>query len=625
MRKFFFFLTVSSISVAAQAQDGAVDQSDVVLADSVRPTITVTANGLGTAIANTGQAVTIIDREEIDSVQGADATRVLRRTPGLSFSRNGGNGGFTGVNLRGANSQQVLVLVDGVRVADPAAPGGGFDFGNLLLGTAGKFDILRGSNSTIWGSDAIGGVVDISTRGETGFVGNAEYGSRDTLFTSAAGGIGGDGYYAGLTGSWYRTDGFSTAASGTERDGFEQLALGGQVFVDLASNLEVFAHANWSEGDLDLDGFPPPTFAFSDTLDTQETRRLWGDVGFSYYGNDLTLRGSYGLSDTERDNLDADGATTFASDGRSERLSLRGEYRAIGPVTVAFGAEQEWTDYSASLSPDGEADIFGAYVQLGFVMGRFAAHIGSRVDDHSLFGSNASYGADVSYGFGSDWRLRASLGEGFKAPTLFQLLSNYGNTELQPEESTSLDIGLEKGSRGKGTHLALTAFRRDSEDLIGFVSCFGITGGICADRPFGTYDNTDRARAQGIEAEAGFDIARGLRLSAVYSYVDTEDRTTGLRLARRPRHMGTLFADYEAPFGLTLGADLRLVGPSFDDAGNLARLDGYEVFDLRAALPVTEAVEIYGRVENVFDSDYQTVAGYASPGRGAFVGVRARM
>ena len=212
-------------------------------------------------LANTGQAVTIIDREEIDSVQGADATRILRRTPGLSFSRNGGNGGFTGVNLRGANSQQVLVLVDGVRVADPAAPGGGFDFGNLLLGTAGKFDILRGSNSTIWGSDAIGGVVDISTRGETGFVGNAEYGSRDTVFTSAAGGIGGDGYYAGLTGSWYRTDGFSPAASGTERDGFEQLALGGQVFVDLASNLEVFAHANWSEGDLDLDGFPPPTFA----------------------------------------------------------------------------------------------------------------------------------------------------------------------------------------------------------------------------------------------------------------------------------------------------------------------------------------------------------------------------
>ncbi|WP_370030007.1 TonB-dependent receptor plug domain-containing protein [Qipengyuania mesophila] len=625
MRKYLFLASVSLFSSTAFAQSVEDEDGAIVLADATQPTITVTANGLSTNVENTGQAVIVVDRAEIEAVQGGDATRVLQRTPGLSLSRSGGVGGFTAVNIRGANAEQLLVLVDGVRVADPAAPGGGFDFGNLLLGTAGKLDILRGSNSTIWGSDAIGGVIDISTRGETGASGNIEYGARDTLIASAAGGLSGEGYYAGLTGSWYRTDGFSTAASGTEPDGFEQLALGGQLFVDVTSNLEVFAHANWSEGDLDLDGFPPPTYAFADTLETQETRRQWGDLGFAWYGNDLTLRGAYSLSDTERDNRDATGITTFASDGHSERVALRGEYRAIGPVTVAFGAEQEWTDYAASFSPAGEADIFGAYVQLGFAMGRVAAHVGSRVDDHSLFGSNASYGADLSYGFGTDWRLRASLGEGFKAPTLFQLLSDYGNPLLQPEESTSFDLGIEKGSRGRGTHLALTAFRRDSEDLIGFVSCFGVSGGICTDRPFGTYDNTARARAQGIEAEAGFDLAPGLRLSGVYSFVDTEDRTTGLDLARRPRHTATLFADYEAPFGLKLGTDLRLVGASFDDAGNAVRLDGYEVLDLRAAMPLSDAVEIYGRIENVFDADYQSVAGYNSPGRGAFVGVRARM
>ncbi|MFW2348788.1 TonB-dependent receptor plug domain-containing protein [Qipengyuania sp.] len=625
MRKYLFLASVSLFSSAAFAQSVEDEDAAIILADATRPTITVTANGLSTNVESTGQSVTVVDRAEIDAVQGADAARVLQRTPGLSLSRSGGVGGFTAVNIRGANAEQLLVLVDGVRVADPAAPGGGFDFGNLLLGTAGKFDILRGSNSTIWGSDAIGGVIDISTRGETGASGNVEYGARDTLFASAAGGLSGEGYYAGLTGSWYRTDGFSTAASGTEPDGFEQVALGGQVFVDVTSNLEVFAHANWSEGDLDLDGTPPPTYAFADTLETQKTRRHSGDLGFAFYGNDLTLRGAYSLSDTERDNLDATGATSFASDGHSERVALRGEYRAIGPVTVAFGAEQEWTDYAASFSPAGEADIFGAYVQLGFVMGRFAAHVGSRVDDHSLFGSNASYGADLSYGFGGDWRLRASLGEGFKAPTLFQLLSDYGNPLLRPEESTSFDLGIEKGERGRGTHLALTAFRRDSEDLIGFVSCFGVSGGICTNRPFGTYDNTARARAQGIEAEAGFDIAPGLRLSGVYSFVDTEDRTTGLDLARRPRHTATLFADYEAPFGLKLGTDLRLVGASFDDAGNAVRLDGYAVLDLRAAMPLSDAVEIYGRIENVFDADYRSVAGYNSPGRGAFVGVRARM
>ncbi|WP_369027273.1 TonB-dependent receptor plug domain-containing protein [Qipengyuania sp. RANM35] len=579
--------------------------------------ITVTGNGIGTAIGNTGQSVTIIDRDEIDAVQGADATRVLQRTPGMSLTRNGGIGGFSGVSLRGANSEQLLVLVDGVRVADPASPSGGFDFGNLLLGTAGKFDIQRGSNSTIWGSDAIGGVVDVTTRGTGGLAGNFEYGSRDTLFASAAGGVSDDAYFVGLTGSWFRTDGFSAAASGSERDGFEQVALGGSLFYDVTPGLEVFAHANWSEGKLDIDGFPPPDYALADTLETQETRRHWGDVGFTWSTNDLTLRGAYSLADTERDNFDDAGAESFASDGHSERVQLRGEYRAIGPVTVSFGAEQEWTDFVTSFDTAAKTNIFGAYAQVGVELGRFAAHVGSRIDDHELFGTNGSYGADLSYGFGEDWRVKASLGEGFKAPTLFQLLSFYGNADLQPEESTSFDLGVEKGERGRGTHLALTGFRRDSKDLIGFA--------FSDARPFGFYDNTARARAQGIEAEAGFDLAEGLRLSGIYSFVDTEDRTSGNDLARRPKHFGTIFADYEAPFGLKLGADLRIVGKSYDDAGNFTRLGGYEVLDLRAAMPVSEAFEVYGRVENVFDTDYQTAAGYASTPRGVFAGVRAKL
>ena len=115
------------------------------------------------------------------------------------------------------------------------------------------------------------------------------------------------------------------------------------------------------------------------------------------------------------------------------------------------------------------------------------------------------------------------------------------------------------------------------------------------------------------------------RVSALYSLIDTEDRTTGNDLARRPRHSATLYADYEAPFGARFGADLRLVGDSFDNAANSVGLDGYTLVDVRAAMPITDAVEIFGRVENVFDEEYQTAAGYAQAGRGAFVGVRTRM
>ncbi|HCJ45084.1 MAG TPA: TonB-dependent receptor, partial [Erythrobacter sp.] len=152
--------------------------------------ITVTANGLGTDLRNTGQSVTVIERDEIEQLQGADPARALNRVPGLSLSRSGGIGRVTSVNLRGASSDQVLVLIDGVRVADQASPSGGFDFGNLLLGTAGKIDVLRGSNSTIWGSEAVGGVIDISTRTDRGLSGSIEYGARDTVFASAAAGAG---------------------------------------------------------------------------------------------------------------------------------------------------------------------------------------------------------------------------------------------------------------------------------------------------------------------------------------------------------------------------------------------------------------------------------------------------
>ena len=135
----------------------------------------------------------------------------------------------------------------------------------------------------------------------------------------------------------------------------------------------------------------------------------------------------------------------------------------------------------------------------------------------------------------------------------------------------------------------------------------------------------ERARSQGIEAEAGIDLTSELRLSGVYSLVDAEDRMTGNELARRPRNSGTFFADWQSQFGLSLGADLRIVGDSFNDAGNFTPIDGYELVDLRASFAFGDNFEVFGRVENVFDTEYETVTGYGTPGTGVFAGVRARM
>ena len=646
--KYLFLLSAAALPVSAAAQDSTeaaleeivaaqdenaqpqpdaeYDYSDaVIMPGTLSFPITVTANGLGADVRNTGQAVTIIDRQEIVAIQSADATNALARVPGVTFSRNGGIGSFTGVNVRGAGAEQVLVLVDGVPVADQSSPAGGFDFGSLLTGTASRIDVLRGSNSTIWGSDAVGGVIDITTRRDTGIEGSIEAGSRGSVFANTLFGVREDRLYFGLTGSWFATDGFSAAANGLEDDGFTQMAGGATASYDLTSELELSGHLGMSLGELDIDGFPAPDFTLADTGERQDTLRYWGDIGLSYYGTDLTLKARYSRHDTDRSNRD-DGILVFESKGQMERADMRGEYRLVGGLSVAFGYDYQRNQYETSYDTFAEADIQGAYAQLGWVMGDLAVHAGGRIDDHDYFGSETSFGGDVSYGLpGSDWRLRASVGEGFKAPSLFQLFSSYGNRDLQPEQSTSFDLGVEKGRRGYGTHFALTGFRRTSEDLIGFVYCPVFGEAPCAPGQFGTYDNTDLARSQGIEAEAGVDLFDGLRVSGVYSFIDAEDRTTGLELARRPRHSGTLFADWQTGFGLKLGADLRFVGDSFNDAGNLTPIDGYQLVNLRAAVPFGEHLEVFGRVENVFDEEYQTVTGYGTAGRGVFAGVRARM
>lgn len=623
MRNYLFF----GVSLFAFAGPLAAQQF------AEEETITVTATGTRSEVEDTGQSVTVIGEAEIESVQGADITRVLERVPGLTVSRNGGIGSTTSVRLRGAEAEQTLVILDGVRVADPASPGGGFDFGNLLTDNLEKIEVLRGSNSTIWGSDTIGGVVVASTSAASGLRAGAEYGSRDTVNASVAGGHSADAFFVGGSASWFATDGFSAAEAGTEPDGFEQWAVNGQGRLYLSDRFEVFARGRWAEGELEIDGFPAPNFTLADSDEVQGTRQYSGSAGAVYDTGPLFVQAAYSFADTRRENSDPASGPTFSSDGHSDRIDLRGEWRPIGPLIVNFGGEHEWTEYQTLTDPGENTRILGAYVQPGIEFGGLSAHIGVRLDDHARFGSQTSFGADVSYAIADDIRLIASVGEGFKAPTLFQLFSDFGNAELQPETSTSYDVGLQIGDRVLpvgGVHGGVTLFRRDAEDQIEFASCFGSTDPRCATRPNGFYDNIGRVRAQGFEVELGARPSETVLARAVYAYVDAENRTPGAAdlgndLARRPHHALTASVDWTTPLaGLTLGGDIRLVGDSFDNAGNTTRLDGYALGTLRAVMPFGQSFELFGRVENLWDEDYQTAAGYATAGRSGHIGARAR-
>ena len=590
--------------------------------------ITVIARGIETTVESAIQPITIIGSQEIEAVQGADLTRVLTRARGVTLTRNGGVGGFTGVRVRGGDAEDLLVLVDGVRVADVAAPSVGFDFGNVLAGEIEKIELLRGPNSVVWGSDAIAGVMNLTTRVANGVRASAEYGSDETLYATLGGGLYRDRVEAGLTGSFYRTDGFSAAANGIEDDGFERWQVAGRGSVEPVENLWLTANGRYAEGELDIDGFPAPAFTLADTAETQDTRDWSGRIGARYRAYGLRLDGGFAMADTRREYVDPafGNAPYYTTEGRSKRAELFGRTFLGAPeFAIDFGASREWTRFDDS-GTDRKATITGLHVMPGWYGHRLSVAAGVRYDDHSIFGDAWTVGANAAYAIVPDLKLRAGYGEGFKAPSLFQSASSlYGNAALDPETSRAWDLGLTYDRVRYGAGLSL--FRRDSRNLVDFVSCGAQFD--CARYPFGTYDNVGRARAQGFELDGRAAIGDRLTARAAYSYVETEDRSEGgfaqgNDLARRPRHALTTSLDWRGFGEATIGGDVRLVGDSFDDRGNNVPLDGYYTVDIRASVPLG-ALELFGRVENLTDEDYRTVAGYATQGRSAFAGVRVRL
>ena len=632
MRK-YLLLYCAALPTPAFAQN--VDD-DIIIADERISDTAITVVGTGLEIVNDAGTypVSVIGDDEIRAVQGQDVTRVLQRLPGVTYSRNGGQGGFTGVRVRGAASEQVLVLVDGVRVNDPASPGGGYDFGNLSAGAIGKVELLRGAHSVVWGSDALAGVMDLTTRTVDGVVAEGEYGGDDQLDATASAGLSRNWGTAGLTAGYLTRAGFSALANGTEADGFEHWNVAGRGRLHVADGAALTGAARYAFGKLDIDGYLPD-FTLGDTDERQETREVGGRIGGEYDRGDTQLRAGVTYSRTARELFDTRESTdpNFRSVGETTRIELFGKQNLASVWTLDYGADYQWNSFtadSAFAADAGKARIGSGHALLTYDGGGLTLSGGARYDHHSRFGGETSLGASGRLELGGGLAARASYGEGFKAPTLFQLLSDYGNGVLRPERSRSYDLGL-AWSPVPAFDGEVSVFRRDSTDLIDFNSCFGVTDGICTDRPFGTYDNIGKARANGLEVSFRARPIERFQLAAAYSYVRSEDRTTGAAnrgndLARRPRHALTLSADGEVA-AIAVGADVRMVGDSFDDAANATRLDGYTAVDLRANRPVIalasgHTLDIFGRVENVFDERYQTAAGYATQGRAAFIGLR---
>ena len=561
--------------------------------------ITVLASGSRQHVEDAGQSISVIGADELDSIQSPDLTSALQRLPGVSISRNGGPGSFTGLRVRGAGAEQVLVLIDGIRVADVASPGGGYDLGTLSSAGFGMIELLRGSNSVVWGSQAIGGVLAVASRRTGGVAASAELGTYNSFNGQAGAGLHAADHELSLNAGYTRTDGFSAAATGTEDDGFRQWRVNGTGRYELSDRLSVQVAGRYADSRLEFDGFSfTPPYGLVDTSDYSQISEWSGRAGLAYDGGGMRIDAGYTVQSIARDNYNPDFGPEpgFAARGRQKRVEAKGLLGdALNGLHLHFGADHAWERFSTSFDPRKRATSSSGHALLGWSGSRLHLAAGARIDDHSGFGSDLTLGANGAWEFAQGWRARGSYGEGFKAPTLYQLYSDYGDAALSPERSRAWEIGIERGTRSEYLHLAVTLFRRDSRDLIDFAAC---AGAQCESRPFGLYRNVGKARAQGFELELGARVSERLRAEAAYSYVKANDRTSGggnrgKDLARRPRHAVSVSLDWTSPLaGLELGADLRIVSDSFDDAANFTPIDGHALATVRASFPVTEQIEL---------------------------------
>lgn len=644
MKKSIFLMAaaVPVLASPAAAQDERVSNDDILIADlrmDELHQIVVTANGTQQDRADTGHAITVITQDDLTTGQFTSISDALQLVPGVAVAQSGPAGSQTSVFIRGAESSQTLVLVDGVRINDPSTPNGAFDFGGLMTGNIGRVEVLRGANSVIWGSQAIGGVINVQSIAPTEALtinARAEYGSHDSA-KAYANISGRTGIVSGSFGAgYYRTDGISSLTNGTEEDGYKNFVANGKLLVEFSPAFALDLRGYYNKGRIEYDDpyfFDPlhPATPSGDSIPESENEQF---VGYAALNHDLfdgkwSGRLSYSRTDLTREGSEA-GATgpynynVFTTRGKVDRFAYDGNLD-FGIANLVFGGAHEET-FASTFYPLGgdvtpttfKSDYNSFYGQLGLKpFEGLSVNGGIRYEDHSQYGDKTTFGADAAYSLnGGQTVIRASYAEGFRAPTLSEALPPFGNINLRPETSKGYDIGVEHSFIDGKVTASATWFHRKSDDLIAYNPATFQS------------ENIGRARSEGVELGLTIRPNENLDVRANYALVDATTLSPGINygnhLARRPRDKASFVADWKSPIGLKLGVTVALTGDSFDNIANTVPLDGYWLASVRAAFPITDRFEIYGRVENLFDEEYIVVSGYNTYGRTAAVGVRAR-
>jgi vitamin B12 transporter len=603
------------------------------------PPVVFSATRLPTPANEVGSSITVITADEMQRKQQRTLPDALRDVPGLNILQSGGAGGQTSVFIRGGNSNHTKVLIDGIDVSDPSTPNGAFDFAHLLTADIERIEILRGPQSGLYGSDAIGGVVNIITRRGSGpphFAGSLEGGSFGTFNQTgwASGSL--DWFSYAFSAAHFRsTDTPVTPLDllppGRSRinDFYDNTTLSTKLGTSLADNFDVGLVARYVDTSLRFTGqdfsvFPSvPAAAQSRSA----TRQLFTRGTAHLLLFDGRFEQTLGLGYTDYRRRDQSPDTGFGQPpptlGNGDRFKAdwQGNITLAPGQILTLGAEHQ-VDAIRNSPISAQTTNDAGFIQLqSSVDERFFNTLSLRYDSNGRFGRKATYRIAPAYLVpASATRLKGSVGTGFKAPSLEQLFVSFpafnffANPNLKPEESFGYDFGFEQGLFADRVKFGATYFHNDLTNL------------IATDATGTSFANIASATTYGVESFVAYNPWQGLHLRLDHTYTMATDTVLHQQLLRRPKHKASLSGSWDVAEAAKLSATLLYVGPRIDGNRDFSiprlKAPGYAIVNLAGSYDLGHGLTAFARIDNLFDRRYQDPTGFLRPGLSAFGGIK---
>ncbi len=598
-------------------------------------TIVVTATRIPTPQSQIASSITVISAEDIAARQEQSLPDALKEVPGLNLVQSGGPGGQTSVFMRGTNSNHTKVLIDGIDLSDPSNPTGAFDFAHLLMQDVQKVEVLRGPQSGLYGSDAIGGVVNIITKSGNGpaqLTASLQGGSFDTFNQAASLGGSADRFHYMVSADHLHSGAtpvtpLGLLLPGEQRidDYYDNLTASTKLGFDVTEHFDLGLVARYTDTHLrftsnDYNFFPAPPADVQSENDTRQfyTRLTAHGLGFDGL-LDSTLGIAYGRS--ESDAFTPGGfppESTYT--GNRVKVDYQGNIHLASTQTLVVGVEHQRDEIQDPIPANTTINSGYAELQSAFAENFFNT-LSVRYDDNDRFGSKVTYRLAPVYTLsGAGTRLKATLGTGFKAPTLSQMFQDFpdfgffANPNLKPERSVGWDAGFEQPLANDLLRFGATYFRNDIRDLIE------------DNADFTSYTNLGHVVTEGVESFLTYQPAKTLTLRADYTYTKATDKDTSEELLRRPKNKATLRASWQATPRLLIDSTVLYVGSWVDGNRDFSvqRLDapGYTTVDVAGTYALDGNFSVFARVNNLMDKTYETPVGFLAPSIGAFAGVK---